>query len=87
MYVCDPLLFPGLPLQEAPQQAGAPAVDELPPPKPDLQAPPPYEEEDNGAHVPQTGDIQPPSYEEVQRLKALEVGEDFPMPLCQVSVT
>lgn len=67
---------------ETPQQAGAPALDDQPPPKPDLHAPPPYEEEDSGVHPPHTGDIQPPSYEEVQRLKAMEVGEDLPMPLC-----
>ncbi|XP_066966299.1 NEDD4 family-interacting protein 1 isoform X1 [Macrobrachium rosenbergii] len=64
--------------------------DEIPPPKPDLHAPPPYEECDSGEAlttsmtVPLTtgsSELQPPSYEEVQRLKAMEAQDsEFPLP-------
>ncbi|KAL7642711.1 UNVERIFIED_CONTAM: hypothetical protein RMT77_007276 [Armadillidium vulgare] len=62
---------------------------ELPPPKPDIHAPPPYEEVDFSSpssevsSVPyddSSSTLQPPSYEEVQRLKALEAGES-PLPV------
>lgn len=62
---------------------------ELPPPKPDIHAPPPYEEVDFSSPSSEVSSIpyddssatlQPPSYEEVQRLKALEAGES-PLPV------
>ncbi|XP_050714069.1 NEDD4 family-interacting protein 1-like isoform X2 [Eriocheir sinensis] len=68
------------------------SLEDIPPPKPDMHAPPPYEESDPGeafeGHTVPTfppdspSDLQPPSYEEVQRLKALEAAEDYPLPLC-----
>lgn len=58
----------------------------IPPPKPDMYAPPPYEEiEYNSSPAGVSSEnyscnttigLQPPSYEEVQRQKALEAGED-----------
>ncbi|KAK7065766.1 NEDD4 -interacting protein, partial [Halocaridina rubra] len=63
--------------------------DDIPPPKPDLHAPPPYEECDSSEGVNTsmtvpltTGstDLQPPSYEEVQRLKAMEAADEFGLP-------
>lgn len=71
-----------------------PPLDDIPPPKPDMHAPPPYEESDTrdgsttsvtSPLVQESSEIQPPSYEEVQRLKALEAAEDFTVPLCHVS--
>ncbi|KAK8734625.1 hypothetical protein OTU49_005902 [Cherax quadricarinatus] len=66
-------------------------MDDIPPPKPDMHAPPPYEESETRdgftssiAELPteESSEVQPPSYEEVQRLKALEAAEDFTLPLC-----
>ncbi|XP_076047687.1 nedd4 family interacting protein [Oratosquilla oratoria] len=67
--------------------------DDLPPPKLDMSAPPPYEEEEqeesrrirNGEVDPsllilppgEAGEVQPPSYEEVQRLKAQEASGEY----------
>lgn len=71
-----------------------PPLDDIPPPKPDMHAPPPYEESDTrdgsttsvtAPLVQESSEVQPPSYEEVQRLKALEAAEDFTVPLCHGS--
>lgn len=68
---------------------------EITPPKPDMYAPPPYEECDGDEDftssmtaplTSESSEVQPPSYEEVQRLKAMEAAEDFPPPHCQVSM-
>ncbi|XP_042871169.1 NEDD4 family-interacting protein 1-like [Penaeus japonicus] len=65
---------------------------EITPPKPDMYAPPPYEECDGDEDftssmtaplTSESSEVQPPSYEEVQRLKAMEAAEDFPPPHCQ----
>lgn len=72
-----------------------PSLDEIPPPKPDMHAPPPYEESEGeegystsmtAPLTQESAELHPPSYEEVQRLKALEASEDFSLPLCHVSV-
>ncbi|XP_045604444.1 NEDD4 family-interacting protein 1 isoform X3 [Procambarus clarkii] len=69
-------------------------MDDIPPPKPDMHAPPPYEESDTREGftssmaeplTEESSEVQPPSYEEVQRLKALEAAEDFTLPLCHGS--
>ncbi|CAL4060209.1 unnamed protein product [Meganyctiphanes norvegica] len=72
------------PTQVSSAEATALTVCNIPPPKPDMYAPPPYEEcEGTGGfqNTAETGaEILPPTYEEVQRIKAQEANEDFPLP-------
>lgn len=72
--------------QESSASALVPIVCDIPPPKPDMYAPPPYEECESSGGFQTNGEsaveILPPTYEEVQRIKAQEAGQDFPLPHC-----
>lgn len=76
------------PSQELSASATVPGVVcEIPPPKPDMYAPPPYEETESSGGFQTSGEnaveILPPTYEEVQRIKAQEANGDYPLPHCE----